>query len=362
MSREEKNTIAAVAGVLAVLVVVVGLTLGWPAWVWIPLAVLPAAAGVVLGKRIASSRRPEPFPEPIVEPDQPPPPEPNQVELPEVSLPSAVPDYFFLVSGTVYWRRNSKSPGREHWNLDSVAKEAITSRAGAALLTAQPHEHSVLAERLNVELGTEQLVPSGHVYAWGGAFVVTLPEADRNRLQRLADVRKNIEVWEQERSHERNVREYLGDDVLSSPGSAVVWWLARHYQDEGSGISTAVDNIGRLRDLTAAAHETQHPSRDANGDAANGDASVQDRIHPLVTWIDETFADRDADERDLFVRWQAGRLATFQKHEEAAALRAHYSIEELVPGAVSNVAGSESGSVESPGTDGQADQGPSRVR
>lgn len=357
MSKDEKNTIAAVAGVLALLVVVVGLTLGWPAWVWIPLAVLPAVAGVVLGKRIASSRRPEPFPEPSVEPDQPPSAEPNQVDLPEVSLPSAVPDYRFLVSGTVYWRRNSKSPGREHWNLDSVAKEAITSRAGAALLTAQPHEYSVLAERLNVELGTEQLVPSGHVSAWGGAFVVTLPEADRNRLQRLADVRKNIEVWEQERSHERNVREYLGDDVLSSPGSAVVWWLARHYQDEGSGVSTAVDNIGRLRDLTAAAHETHNPTRRA----ANGDAPVQDGICPLVTWIDETFADRDEGERDLFVRWQVRELVRYQKHEEAAALRAHYSIEEPVPGAVSNVAGYESDSFESSGTDGQVAEGPSQA-
>lgn len=367
ISKDEKNTITAVVGVLALLVVVVGLTLGWPAWVWLPLAILPPVGGVVLAKQIASGRRPEPVPEPIAEPDPPPTPESKQVELSGVSLPSAVPDYRFLVSGSVYWRRNSKSPGREHRNLDSVAKDAIISRAGETLLTAQPHEHSTLAERLNVELGTENLVPSGHVYAWGEGFAVTLPEADRDRLQRLADVRKDVEVWEHERNHERNLREYLGDDVLSSPGSAVVWWLARHYQDKDSGVSAAADNIGPLRDLTTAAQETQIPEQSQPGEwgfasdgrwAVDGEGfsrsvisdgsggSVQDRIRSLITCIDGIFADRETDERDLFVDRQARLLDTCQKHEAAAALRAHYNVE-----ALGTVANSESASV-----NGQRDQ------
>lgn len=379
MTREKKNTIAAVAGALALLVVVIGLALGWSALVWIPLAILPAVGGVVLTKQIASSRRPEPFPEPIADQVPAPEPDPNQVALSEVSLPSAVPDYCFLVSGTVCWRQNSKAPGRQHRNLDAVAKEAITSRAGDALLNAQPHEYSVLSERLDVDLGTEQVVPSGHLYAWGEGFTVTLPEVDRNRLQRLADFRKDVEMWEQERSHERNVREYLGDDVLSSPGSAVVWWLARHYKGEDSGVSAAVANIGNLRALTAAVQEIEITEQPSPADVAaseelwtrNGDgprhpavsgargASEERRVGTLITWIDEIFARREADERGLFVYRLARVLDMCGNREEAAALRAHYNVEGPVPGAATaGATQGQSTAAEPPAVDGEADLGP----
>lgn len=379
MTREEKNTIAAVAAVLTLLVVVIGLTLGWSAWIWIPLAILPAVGGVVLAKQIALSRRPEPFPELISDQVPAPEPDPNQVALSEVSLPSAVPDYCFLVSGTVCWRENSKAPGRQHRNLDAVAKEAITSRAADALLNAQPHEHSVLSERLNVDLGTEQVVPTGHVYAWGEGFTVTLPEIDRNRLERLANLRKDVEMWEQERSHERNVREYLGDDVFSSPGSAVVWWLARHYKGEDSGVSAAVANIGNLRDLTAAVQEIETTEQSNLADVAafeelwtrNEDGpwhsaisgvrgtSEKGRVGTLITWIDEIFAHREADERGLFVYQQARVLDVCGNREEADALRAHYNVEGPVPGAATaGATQDESAAAEPPAVDGETNLGP----
>jgi hypothetical protein len=71
----------------------------------------------------------------------------------------------------------------------------------------------------------------------------------------LNDLRKDEEVWEHERQHERNKRHYLGDDVLKSAGSAVVWWLARHENE----IERAVDMIGPLAQIAAAAKDEEVP-------------------------------------------------------------------------------------------------------
>ena len=84
---------------------------------------------------------------------------------------------------------------------------------------------------------------------------LTLAPADRERLRRLNDLRKDEEIREYERHYERNKRRYLGDDVLKSTGSAVVWWLARH-EDE---IEKAVNMIGPLAQITAAANDEEVP-------------------------------------------------------------------------------------------------------
>lgn len=84
---------------------------------------------------------------------------------------------------------------------------------------------------------------------------LTLASADRDRLRKLNDLRKDEEIWEYERQYERNKRRYLGDDVLKSAGNAVVWWLARH-EDE---IEKAVDMIGPLAQIAAAANDEEVP-------------------------------------------------------------------------------------------------------
>ncbi|GGV66065.1 hypothetical protein GCM10010294_19140 [Streptomyces griseoloalbus] len=84
---------------------------------------------------------------------------------------------------------------------------------------------------------------------------LALAPADRERLRKLKDLRKDEEVWEYERQHERNKRRYLGDDVLKSVGTAVVWWLARHENE----IEKAVDMIGPLARIAAAANGEEVP-------------------------------------------------------------------------------------------------------
>ncbi|HEX4722180.1 MAG TPA: hypothetical protein VH333_06665, partial [Pseudonocardiaceae bacterium] len=50
---------------------------------------------------------------------------------------------------------------------------------------------------------------------------------------------------------------YLGEDVLKNTGSAVVWWLARAKDD--MDVRAAVDLIGALRQLSAAANNSEVP-------------------------------------------------------------------------------------------------------
>ena len=54
-------------------------------------------------------------------------------------------------------------------------------------------------------------------------------------------------TWQQDRDHERSVMDYLQGDVFTSPGRALVWWLAQHPDD----IQGAVDRVGQLTRLSA---------------------------------------------------------------------------------------------------------------
>jgi hypothetical protein len=94
--------------------------------------------------------------------------------------------------------------------------------------------------------------PTGCVYAMAESVELSLPQEDQQRLDKLADVRKNEDLWEHERRYEQSKRQYLGDDVLKSPASALVWWLSRNE----SAIDKAVANIGPLGQLAYAANDT----------------------------------------------------------------------------------------------------------
>lgn len=83
--------------------------------------------------------------------------------------------------------------------------------------------------------------------------VLTLSDTDQERLDRLAAIRKDEAVWERQRRYEQNKRDYLGDDVLTSTGSAVVWWLAKN----DDHVEKTVKDIGLLARLSSAANNTE---------------------------------------------------------------------------------------------------------
>lgn len=92
---------------------------------------------------------------------------------------------------------------------------------------------------------------TGRVQAMALDITLSLSEPDQERLDKLAAVRKDEDVWEHERKYEQSRRAYLGEDVLKDTGSAVVWWLHRNEDS----IDTTVKDIGLLAQLTSAAND-----------------------------------------------------------------------------------------------------------
>ncbi|MBZ6252844.1 hypothetical protein KVH27_31340 [Streptomyces olivaceus] len=99
--------------------------------------------------------------------------------------------------------------------------------------------------------------PTGHLRAMAENIQLVLAEQDQERLDKLADVRKDEEVWVHQRKYEQSRRRYLGEDVLKDTGSAVVWWLTKN--DEH--VEHTVNDLTLLAQLTSAANDTDIPAR-----------------------------------------------------------------------------------------------------
>jgi hypothetical protein len=248
--------LAIAVGVLsALLPAVVGTALGWPAPLWLVLSITLLAIVLMVGR--VQTRRTEQAglrAELLRAPSAPQPPTHERIAVSDVALPSGAPDYEFRFSATVCWRQ---LPGARlaHANPASLAEHSIIARAGAVVADEDPRRVGMAQRMAAGALGAVQPDQSGTVEAWAELVELTLPDTDRERLRRLADVRKDEEVWEHERAHERNKRAYLGNDVLKSTGSAVVWWLARRDQD----VLGTVALIGALAQLSSAANNTEVP-------------------------------------------------------------------------------------------------------
>lgn len=255
MSTEEKSLLAVLTIAAVLLPAALGAAFGWPVWVWLLLAVLLLGVPVLVIQNIqrrAQRKRIRDTYAPPVQVEQPPPAQ--QTPVTEVALPSAVADYSFHFSATAYWRPTVRSTV-QHANLSGLATDAIVARAQEIAAAEQPSRVDVLAHRLAGMLSTAQRDASNAVEAWAEDVRLTLPEADQARLRALADVRKDQEIWEHERDHERSKRAYLADDVLKSTGSAVVWWLTQKDND----VEGTVRLIGSLAQLSAAANDAGGP-------------------------------------------------------------------------------------------------------
>lgn len=217
--------------------VTLGVSARWPLWLW----AIPAAMAVALAGVLATARERRP------ESDE---PEWEKTRVVGVALPSRVPDYDFHFSATVWWRPVPNTSGLVHADPAGLAIETVLARAREVTERELPERLDLVQHRLNGVLGTQGLDRSALVEAMGGKVELRLSEDDRTRLGKLSAVRKTEKVWEHERRHEQSKRAYLGQDVLRSPGDAVVWWLARH-DDQ---IREAVDLIGPLAQLSAAAN------------------------------------------------------------------------------------------------------------
>ncbi|MFG2643012.1 hypothetical protein ACGFYP_18845 [Streptomyces sp. NPDC048370] len=237
---------------------VLGNLLHWSAWLWGFMSMVTASGSLLLVMTVLSGGRASaaPYRPGVPEPPAAPTEQPYQeTRVVDAALPSAANGYDFLFSATVWWRPVPDHADRSDDASPALAVSSIVSRALEVVHREEPGRASFARYLLEGELGVPLPDPSGQVKALAVDVTLALAPADRERLRKLNDLRKDEEIWEYERQHERNKRRYLGDDVLKSAGSAVVWWLARHENE----IEKAVDMIGPLAQIAAAANDEEVP-------------------------------------------------------------------------------------------------------
>ncbi|WP_030208331.1 hypothetical protein [Streptomyces sp. NRRL S-87] len=237
---------------------VLGNQLNWSAWLWGFMCMVTASGSLLLvmvapsGGRASVDRHEPSEPEPPTAPTEQP---YQETRVVDAALPSAADGYDFLFSATVWWRPVPGHADRSDAVSPALAVSSVVRRALEVVQREEPGRASFAQYLLEGELGVPLPDQSGRVKALAVDVTLALASADRERLRKLNDLRKDEEVWEYERHHERNKRRYLGEDVLKSAGSAVVWWLARHENE----IEKAVDMIGPLAQIAAAANDEEVP-------------------------------------------------------------------------------------------------------
>ncbi|WP_030744245.1 hypothetical protein [Streptomyces sp. NRRL S-31] len=230
----------------------------WSAWLWGFMSMVTASGSLLLVMTVLSGGRAlaDPYepgdPEPPAAPAKPP---YQETRVVDAVLPSAADGYDFLFSATVWWWPVPDHAGPSDTASPALAVSSVVSRALEVVRHEEPGRASFARYLLEGELGVPLPDRSGRVKALAADVTLSLAPADRERLRKLNDLRKDEEIWEYERQHERNKRRYLGDDVLKSAGSAVVWWLTRHENE----IEKAVDMIGPLAQISAAANDEEVP-------------------------------------------------------------------------------------------------------
>lgn len=250
MTSQRRIVVPVLAGVAAVVLVVLGIKLHWAVW-FLAVLVLACCAVGVLAYFAGRPAPPEVLgpPLPVVEPPTP----PQLVAVQGVNLASSWDDYEFLFGATIYWRPVGGPTATRHLRPAARAVDAIIERAATVAASERPDLAVRLQHRLNDILGVLEQDPSGRIEAWADQVQITLPDADVQRLCRMAEIRKDKVLWEHERRFECDRRQYLSEDVLRSTGSALVWWLTRNESDV-TGAAELIDTLARL---SAAARDEQ---------------------------------------------------------------------------------------------------------
>ncbi|MFB6436570.1 hypothetical protein ACFCVY_07265 [Streptomyces sp. NPDC056411] len=174
-----------------------------------------------------------------------------------VALPSQWADYDFLFSATVRWYPLEATGDDPVLSPAGIAVETVLDRARAITEQREPGRASLVQHELSGALSRMRPDRAGQLQVMAENVTLALREHDQERLDKLAEVRKDKAVWEHQRKYEQSKREYLGEDVLKDTGSAVVWWLAKN----DDHLEKTVADLGLLAQLTSAANDTDVPDR-----------------------------------------------------------------------------------------------------
>ncbi|WP_326724377.1 MULTISPECIES: phage holin family protein [unclassified Streptomyces] len=252
MTSGQKAVAAFLGLIYALLVVILGLCMSWSVWLWLGAIGVFAAVWAIAVLAVTRARKRDPFPPgTLLEQPAPPPVERRELTVSRVPLPSDLADYDFLFSARVRWCPVDLPSSDQPINFGALAVESVLARARQVTEVLKPFRSSLVQHELNSLLGVMEEDREGYVRAMALDVQLTLSEADQERLNQLAAIRKDEAVWEHQRKYEQNKREYLGGDVLTSTGSAVVWWLAKN----DDHIEKTVKDLGLLARLTSAAND-----------------------------------------------------------------------------------------------------------
>ncbi|MFI2117240.1 hypothetical protein ACH489_22535 [Streptomyces rubiginosohelvolus] len=366
----------------------VGAAFDWPLWLWFLLASLIAAA-LLIDMRVSRAEGARPT---VPDPDESAPEPPAEAPYQETSIvvvpvQSAVEDCPFLFSASVWWRPAGRFAHSTHGNPAALAATSVLQRVQSMTLAEDPGRCTFLERSLEGLLGSPALDDSGLVVAFATDVRLVLRPRDQQHLEELDGLRKAMGSWESRRQHERNLREYLGEDVLRSPGNAVVWWMARH-EDQ---IERAVDMIAPLTILSAAANDEEIPEeyRDlfrGRGKAMGGEpTSGFDHPEPgdgqapaghgpirsaasqeppptdsLAAWLDgEGFAD-GSDETRVFLDRLARMSDAAGRPEAAENIRRHVRRVDHAGGRTAGTPFADAGTEDPPPTGPASSPSPSR--
>jgi hypothetical protein len=254
------------------------------------------------------------------------PPDFRRVSTGEVLLPSSAPPYIFRFSATVQWRPTSATALADP---SLLAVDDVIRRARSIVTSEPPELLSLLSRQLDAALSVPQRDTSGQVEAMAQEISLTLPDEDAKRLERICELRKQEDLWENERRYQKNLRKYLGEDVFASPGSAVIWWLAT----QNNHVREAERLIGTLTRLSAAATGDRAMLEEilisANGGVAAApprDSSEEAAAH-LRQLMQEADLSPDSDPGVTFIRRVAKALAAADRAEQAQAVVRHFGLD-----------------------------------
>ncbi|GAA3378577.1 hypothetical protein GCM10020367_58650 [Streptomyces sannanensis] len=255
MTTGSKTTTIFLTTLCGLLLTILGLMQEWPRFAWPALAVFLVGVPAVAFK-IAAVRR-GPLKVDVEEQRTDPPIERRELHVRHVALPSNWADYDFLFSATVRWYPLEVSGNDPVLNPAGLAVEAVLDRARLITEQREPGRPSLVQHELSGALSRMRPDPTGHLQAMAEDITLVLREHDQERLNRLAEVRKDKAVWEHQRKYEQSKRQYLSEDVLKDTGSAVVWWLSKN----DDHVEKTVADLGLLAQLTSAANDTDVPER-----------------------------------------------------------------------------------------------------
>jgi hypothetical protein len=232
---------------------------GLARWLAAVLLALSIAAGAIATRQVTFQREQAAVRADVVRQTPKAEPVPDEHHVPAIPIDSAEPYYRFILSCTVCWTVTEEA---EHGNPRGLAVHAILERARQITVTGAPTDTETVLVRLAAELGVKAADHCGQIVAWARDIGLSVPDSDAARLARLTELRKERQVQHQERELEQSTRAYLTENVLTDPGRAVVWWLARHPDQ----VCEAAALLPTFAELTAAVTDTEIAPRYATAE------------------------------------------------------------------------------------------------